>query len=172
MLLRSASGKRSWSRLAGGLTLALALLLGSTGAAAADSALVVRYDSTSTSQTNWNNPCTGQATVVTATIETSGQYVVDANGGWHFHDRSVAVDGSDDFGWVVTKVTVISNRQGVGHQYPEDATAFTWLIHLRLENPVTGQAYGGTFLFHTNLNANGELVTFVENGTAQCNGPA
>jgi hypothetical protein len=173
VILRGAVRSRAGRlRLVVGTTLGLALLLGSAGAAAADPALVVPYSSTSTSVTNWNNPCTGQATVVTTTIETSGQYVVDAHGGWHFQDRSVGVEGSDNFGWDVTKVTVIAHREGVGYVYPDDVTTFTWLLHLRLSDPATGQGYGGTFLVHFNLNGSGQLVTSVERGVAYCTGPA
>lgn len=171
--LRSAARSRAAPlRLVAGTTLGLALLLGSAGAATADPALVVPYSFTSTSVTNWNNPCTGQATVITTTVETSGQYVVDANGGWHFQDRSVGVDGSDNFGWDVTRVTLIAHREGVGYVYPDDVTAFTSVVHLRLSDPATGQGYGGTFLYHFNLNGSGELVAQAEHGVAYCTGPS
>lgn len=131
---------------------------------------VGEWEASWTSVNNWYNPCTQESVVVITDFELWGRYAVDAAGTWHSIDYSVDVSGVDSNGWIVTGASIVFHRNGDSFLI-EDTTQGMWQLHLRIEDPETGQAYGGVHVFHLTKDADGDVVVAMTNNTGfSCQG--
>lgn len=111
--------------------------------------------------------CANESVLLSGTIHFASRMATDASGGFHlfFHSNPQGVTGVGEVSGDTYRGTGMSRQT---HTFIDLPFTDTFINNFRIIGPGPENNYLTHFNAHTTINANGEMVVFADNFTAEC----